>query len=178
MRNSSPTSRILNALALSAGFLAIGTFAPVAALAGTSTANLTVSASIAQNCTIGAGALAFGAYDPVVTNRSSPANASGTMSVTCTKGASGITVGFGSSANAPTGCTAPQRCLVNSGTYLNYNIYPTNAYATVWTTALSETVSGGITSPTTLNVYGQIPGGQDASIGGSYADTVVATVNF
>jgi spore coat protein U-like protein len=178
MKTKSSTSRILSALAVSAGFLALGTFAPVAALAGASTAPLTVSASVAQNCTIGAGTLSFGAYDPVVANRTAAATASGTMVVTCTKGSSGVTVGFANSANAPTGCTAPQRCLASGSSYLNYNIYPTISYTAAWTTALAETVSGGITTPTSLTIYGQIPGGQDVATGASYADSVVASVNF
>jgi len=162
-----------------ATLVAVGlSFTSTPAQAGSATANLTVSASIAQNCIIATATLPFGAYDPVVTNRSTAINVSTTMTVTCTKGASGITMGLGASANAPAGCTAPQRCLANSGTYLNYQLYSDSGHTTVWTTAIAETISGGITTPTAVTIYGQIPPGQDASIGASYADTVVATVNY
>jgi spore coat protein U-like protein len=155
-----------------------GGLLPVATQAGSSTGNLSVSASVAQKCTIGAGTLAFGAYDPVGTNAATDLDQSGTMTVTCTKGATGITVGFGASSNDPAGCAAPQRCLASSGNYLNYQLYSDSSRSSVWTTAIAETVSGGTSSPTTLTVYGRIPKAQDASVGASYADTVVATVNY
>jgi len=153
---------------------------PGAVAATTSTATLTATASIAQNCTIGAATLAFGAYDPVVANRSLADNVSQNMVVTCTKGATSITLGMGNSANAPAGCTAPQRCLQDGSTghYLNYQLYSDTSRTLVWTTAVAETISGGITTPTNVPVYGQIPGGQDASVGAAYADSVTATVNF
>jgi hypothetical protein len=41
-------------------------------LAGSATANVSVSANIANVCTISTCAVAFGAYDPIVTNASTP----------------------------------------------------------------------------------------------------------
>lgn len=156
-----------------------GGLVPAATQASSSaTGNLSVSASVTQKCTIGAGTLSFGAYDPVATNAATDLDQSATMTVTCTKGATGITVGFGASANDPAGCAAPQRCMASSGNYLNYQLYSDSSRSSVWTTAIAETVSGGTGSPTTLTVYGRIPSGQDASVGASYADTVVATVNY
>lgn len=149
---------------------------PVAA--GSSTGTLSVTASVAQKCIVGNATLAFGAYDPVVTNHATNLDQSTTITLTCTKGASGITLGFGSSANAPAGCTAPQRCLVSTGHYLNYQLYSNAGRSTVWTTAIAETVSGGVTTPTVVTVYGRIPSAQDASIGASYTDSVTATINF
>lgn len=148
------------------------------AYASTATANLTVTASVAQKCIISAATLAFGSYDPVVTNKTANLDQSATMTLTCTKGATGITMDLGSSGNAGTGCTAPQRCLSNSGAYLNYQLYSDSARTAVWTTGVAESVTGGVTTPTNVTVYGRIPGGQDASVGASYQDTVVATVNF
>jgi len=149
---------------------------PVAA--GSSTGTLSVTASVAQNCLVNSPTLAFGAYDPVVANLSTNDDQTATIVVTCTKGASGITLGFGSSANAPAGCTAPQRCLVNTGHYLNYQLYSDSGRTSVWTTAIAETVSGGVTTPTNVTIYGRIPSGQDASVGATYTDSVTATVNF
>ena len=150
----------------------------IPAVAGLTTGNLSVSASVAQNCTVGDATLAFGAYDPVAANATSPLNATATLILTCTKGATGITLGLGNSANAPAGCNAPARCLASSGNYLNYQLYSDSGRASAWTTAIAETVSGGIASPTSVTVYAQIPAGQDASVGASYSDTVVATINF
>jgi len=151
---------------------------PNAVSAGSSTGTLSVTASVAQNCIVSSPTLAFGAYDPVVANLSTNDDQSTTIVLTCTKGASGITLGFGNSANAPAGCTAPQRCLVSAGHYMNYQIYSDSGRSSVWTTAIAETVSGGVTTPTNVTVYGRIPSGQDASIGAAYTDSVTATVNF
>ncbi len=164
--------------ALIAVFAAALWVSPDPVAAGSSTGTLTVTASVAQNCIVGNATLAFGAYDPVVTNRSTNDDQSTTITLTCTKGASGITLGFGNSANAPAGCTAPQRCMVNTGHYLNYQLYSDSGRASVWTTAIAETVSGGITTPTNVTVYGRIPSAQDASVGATYTDSVTATINF
>jgi spore coat protein U-like protein len=141
-------------------------------------ANLSVSASVAQKCTIGTGSLGFGAYDPIATNLTANVDQSTTMTVTCTKGASGITMGLGSSAAAGTGCTAPQRCLASGTDYLNYQLYSDSGRTAVWTGAISEAVIGGVTTPTAVTIYGRIPGAQDAAVGATYADTIVATVNY
>ncbi len=153
--------------------------APLAANAGTATGTLTVTASIAKNCTVSSPTLAFGAYDPVVANLAANLDQSTTITLTCTKNASGVTLGFGNSANAPTGCSAPQRCMLSGASdYLNYQLYSDAGRTAVWTTAIAETVTGGTTTPTTVNVYGRIPSAQDAAVGAAYADSVTATVNF
>jgi len=165
-----------------AGLLVLATMAlwlaPNPVAAGSSTGTLSVTASVAQNCVVNSPTLAFGAYDPVVANLSTNDDQTATIVVTCTKGASGITLGFGNSANAPTGCSTPQRCLVSSGHYLNYQIYSDSGRSSTWTTAIAETVTGGVTAPTSVTVYGRIPFGQDASVGATYTDSVTATVNF
>ena len=50
---------------------AVGFLGNTVSAASTST-SLSVTASVNNNCTISTAALAFGAYDPVVTNASSP----------------------------------------------------------------------------------------------------------
>ncbi len=168
--------------ARTAGFIAVLVTAlwtsPIPVAAGSSTGTLSVTASVAQNCIVGNATLAFGAYDPVVANLSTNDDQSTTIVLTCTKGASGITLGFGNSANAPAGCTAPQRCLVSAGHYMNYQLYSDAGRTAVWTTAIAETVSGGVTTPTNVTVYGRIPSAQDASVGATYTDSVTATINF
>jgi spore coat protein U-like protein len=61
---------------------------------------------------------------------------------------------------------------------MNYQLYSDSGRSSVWTTAIAETVSGGVTTPTNVTIYGRIPSGQDASIGAAYTDSVTATVNF
>jgi len=152
--------------------------APLAASAGTATNTLSVTASVAKNCTVGSSTMAFGAYDPVVANLSTNLDQTSTITLTCTKSASGITLGFGASANAPGGCTSPARCMISGSDYLQYQIYSDSGRTSVWTTAIAETVTGGTTTPTDVTIYGRIPSGQDAAVGASYADSVTATVNF
>lgn len=171
--------RSLAALAVAA--LTAATLVPMHARAttGSSTGTLSVTASVAQKCTVGDATLAFGSYDPVTTNLSANLDASTTITLTCTKGATGITLGFGGSPNAGTGCTAPVRCM-KSGTsdYLSYQLYSDSGHSSVWTTAISETVTGGVTTPTSVTIYGRIPGGQDAAVGASYSDSITATINY
>jgi spore coat protein U-like protein len=175
------SSPILRALGVTAALLALGlSVGPAPALAsGAATANLNLTASVAQDCVIGTATLGFGSYDPVVTNKTANLDQSTTMTVTCTKGAAGITMGLGPSGNAGTPCGAsPARCLASGGNLLNYQLYSDSPGGAVWTTAITEAVAGGVGSPTTVTIYGRVPAGQDATVGASYTDTVVATVNY
>ena len=175
----------LRALVACVAVLAIAFDAPPAN-AGSSPGTLNVTASVNQNCTIPATTtLAFGSYDPVVTNLSSALNVSTTIAVTCTKGASTIRLDMGATGN--TGhCTGTTRCMVNSGHYLNYDLYQDSGHTTVWSTGTGspggETLSPaswGATNPDTVTIYGQIPGGQDANVSsGNYTDSITATINF
>jgi spore coat protein U-like protein len=157
----------------------------VALIGGTSpqTTPLSPSATVTSVCTIASpAALAFGPYDPVVTNNttSMPLDvALNALSVSCTRGAPGVTIGLGASGNAAS-CPSPsgQRCLVSSGHVLNYQIYTTAGRGTIWDSANTLSHSSTSMAATLIPVYGRIPGGQDATIGASYADSVTATVNF
>src|SRR5262245_9796185 len=67
--------------------------------AGSATANLSTSASVANNCTISTSAVAFGSYDPVVANASANLDGTGSLTVACTKGAN-TTIGLDLGGNA------------------------------------------------------------------------------
>lgn len=153
--------------------------APEAAHAGTATDNLAVSASISANCTISTAALAFGAYDPIVSHASSPLDGTGTVTVTCTNGSSAdITLGQG--ANADTGSTddVPLRRMAKGTDYLAYFLYSDSGRTTVWGNTTGSDVNHiGTGSATNLTVYGRVTAGQNEPAG-SYSDTVVATVTF
>src|ERR1700694_3726300 len=56
------------------------------AYAGNAFLNLGVSANVAANCTIATAPVAFGAYDPVVTNAAVGLTGTGSITVACTKG--------------------------------------------------------------------------------------------
>jgi spore coat protein U-like protein len=165
-----------------AGTTVLGLGATSAILAGTEQADLPVSASVAANCTISTSAVAFGAYDPTVANASTPLDQDGSVTVTCTSGAS-TTITLGEGDNADTGSTpaAPVRRMSDgAGTphYLAYSLYQDSGRTTVWgDTAGTGVPHTGDGTATTVNVYGRVGAGQNVPTG-SYSDTVVATVTF
>ena len=145
--------------------------------AGSSSANLNVSATVNNNCTISTADLAFGTYDPIVTNATSPKDGTGTVTITCTKNAA-TTIGLDAGSNAPGSGTT--RAMLAGGVKLSYEIYKESARTNVWGNSgggLFTPAAAPNFNPRSFTVYGQIPAGQDIPAG-SYTDTVLATVNF
>ena len=147
--------------------LALIAVAPAAFAAGSATSTLTLNSSVAANCTIGAAALNFGAYDPVVANLSANLDGSTTMDVACTKGIAPIIT----TATAGGGMTG-------GGDTLNYLLF-SNAGLT------ASFVTPGFTMPAattpaaqTLTIYGRVPGGQNVGVAALYTGTITFTVNF
>jgi spore coat protein U-like protein len=146
------------------------------ARAATATANLGVSATVANNCTISTVALAFGSYDPVVANAAANLDGTGTVVVACTKGAT-ATIGLGLGGNASGGT---RRMGDGSSNYLTYELYQESGRTTVWSDAgagLLTPSAAPSKAPRNFTVYGRVTGSQDVPAG-NYSDTVVATVNF
>jgi spore coat protein U-like protein len=144
--------------------------------AGTATANLAISATVPTNCTITGGTVAFGAYDPLVTNATTELDGTGTFTMSCTKGtAATVSLGLGSNAS---GSTRNMKITPTGTDLLTYELYTSSARTTVWNA--TNTMAYTSTSKATVNtmtVYGKVLPGQDVSAG-SYADTVVATITF
>ena len=146
------------------------------AVTSAASSNLNVSVTVAVNCTMTAGTLAFGSYDPVGANAAAALDASGTFTVACTKGAAGVTIDLGQGGNYSSG-----RRMTFSSSYLSYQLYSDSNRSAIW-----GSTSGGSainvsppasSAPVTYTVYGRIPPGQDIAAG-NYSDTVVMTVNF
>ena len=136
-----------------------------------------VSSDVFANCTITAADLNFGAYDPVSANKTTPLDVSTTVTVLCTKGSTGVTVGLDAGANSAGG----NRYMATAGDTLQYELYSDSGHTTVWSTGASAVtwaafgpLSNGAVAKT---VYGRIPAGQDVTVG-HYTDLVTATVNF
>lgn len=145
--------------------------------AATATTSLTVNATVINNCTISTTPLAFGTYDPVVTHASANLEGTGTITITCTKGAV-TTVGLDLGTNSLLPTT--RRMTAGGGNFLNYEIYKDVGRSTVWGHSGLELLDTGTApskAPRSFSAFGRIPAAQDAAAG-SYSDTVVATVNF
>jgi len=184
MLNKLPKSFTLRCTLVSALLIASGAVA-----AASLSTSVPVSASVSQNCSISTtSALAFSAYDPVGTNAVAALNATGQISVACSKGAAGLTIGMDNGTHV----SGAQRQMLGgtAGSLLQYSIFqpPTNTPGTACTypgtTAWSSIGAGLFTltsAPTKVtrvyNVCGTIPGGQDVAAD-TYTDTVGATINF
>ena len=170
-------------------------FAPVIllasgfAVAATASTTIPVTSAVSKNCQINLGTgIAFVTYDPLVTNLSVALTATGSITVACTKGATGMTIGMNNGLHV---AVAQRQMLggANAG-MLQYNVFqpPSNTPGavcifpgtTAWTTTGGGllTLSAATSKDTqTYNVCGTIPGGQDVAVD-SYSDTITATVNF
>jgi spore coat protein U-like protein len=171
------TSLVLSA---ALGLAALSTIASDA-LAETATDNLVVSATIANNCTISAGSIAFGAYDPIGANLGAPLDATGTVTVHCTEGSS-ASIRLSQGANPDTGSSTeavPVRRLKSAeNKHLEYFLFSDTERTTVWGNDETAQVGhAGDGTPTPLTVWGRIPAGQNVPAG-TYNDTVIATVTF
>jgi spore coat protein U-like protein len=173
MSRETPIRQVVTALA---GLAALAALSAATLHAQTSTASMTVSATVAKNCTITTSPVNFGAYDPVAANSTNPLNGTGTLTVACTKGTV-AKIGLNAGANAQ---GALRRMTQSPTAYLNYEIYSDAAHTIVW----GNTATDGLDVPAAPNknprnfsAYGRVASAQDATVG-SYTDTVVATVNF
>lgn len=149
------------------------------AFAATATSNLAVTATVAASCTINAGALGLN-YDPVVANQATASTSQATLTVACTTGSVGtITLSQGANPAAGSADATPlRRALNGTANYLNYQLYSTPDYLTVWgNTALTGATYNGTGAAGTVTVYASIPAAQNVP-SGAYADTVVATISF
>jgi spore coat protein U-like protein len=152
-------------------------------MAGTATANMGVSALVANTCTIAVPTnVSFGTVSGVFTTAIN-APTSGSINIQCTNGDNyTITIGAGLNANS----NYRQMVFTSGGTTYNieYVLYSDSGYSIKWgnnTTPFGNAVSStgtGAVQPYT--VYAQIPTQNLTTppIAGSYTDTVVVTINY
>ncbi len=150
----------------------------VALLGASTTTNGVISGTIVADCKISSSTLSFGSYDPLIANATTPLNATGSVLVSCTRGATGVTVSLDAGSNATRASGTSRAMSDGLGDYLSYEIYTTSAMTTVWnTTNLVSYTSVTSMAQTALTAYGQIPAGQSVPVA-TYTDSVIATVNF
>ncbi len=163
------------ALATGTALVAAMTCLPASALAATVSANLNTSATVTANCTVSTSALAFGNVDTI---SGSNVDGTGGLSVTCTNGTSwAASAGVG----AGSGASFASRRMTGGANLLNYNLYTSSGYTTVWGdgTGSTATIGGtGTGSAQAVTVYGRVGSGQTTVPSGAYADTVAVTVTY
>lgn len=162
--------------------LAVASIAMVAALAfatpgfaQTASGTLNVSATVTANCTVSTSALAFGNVNTI---SGANVDSTGALSVSCTNG-TGWTASSG--VGSGTGATFASRRMAAGANLLNYNLYTSNAYTSVWGdgTASTATIVGtGTGSAQNVTIYGRVGLGQTTVPAGSYADTVAVTITY
>lgn len=158
---------------ISVGIFLIGTTAVTLAAQAQQSKQTTlkVTATVVGNCLVTANDVAFGNYDPVGANATTPADADGLVEVTCTQGTlASIALDSGQNAQGQT-----RRMVGSAGGQLEYELYWDAGRTTRFSmVALSAAPS---TTPRRYTVYGRLRQGQDQPIG-NYLDTVVVTVSF
>jgi spore coat protein U-like protein len=142
--------------------------------ATTASAAFSSSAAVVGQCSISSTPLAFGTYDPVTANASSPLDGTATITIACTRGTT-ATVGLDGGAHT----SGTVRRMQAGADFLTYELFQDANRLTVWTNSGTGTLNVVSTSsaPRAFTVFGRIAGGQDAAAG-AYSDTIITTVNY
>jgi spore coat protein U-like protein len=130
------------------------------AQAATSTATITVSASIASSCTITTGNMAFGAYDSGATS-----SATATIAANCTNGTP-YNIYFNETSDGPVAgayklYAGGSSASGQSSDFLNVVFGATSGFSNIITNGTTYTISGtGTGSSVDKTLYGRIASGQ------------------
>ncbi len=155
---------ILTGLALAGG----------SASAGTATSSFGVSLAITAQCVINSTTLMdFNSATIGVLNANN--DATSTLKVQCTN-----TTPFDIGLDGGTsGGTVTQRLLINAGHTINYNLYTTSGFGTVWgNTVHTDTVANtGTGAEQIFTIYGRVPP-QTTPAPGTYTDLVTVTITY
>ena len=146
---------------------------PLPSLATDLTSTFNVTATVLASCTLTAGNVVFGNY------AAAQLDATGTLSVTCTTGASYV---IALDAGSGTGATVATRRMthsVSSAQTLAYSLYRDASRALVWGTTAGVNLYAGVGtgSAQSITVYGRAAGAQYPEAG-AYTDTVTATITY
>lgn len=140
-------------------------------IAATATGNLTVTATVANSCSVSTTALDFSLLN---TGSSTVEATPGTVSVVCTADQTGTTVTLDGGLNESAG----SRRMDDGGTnFIAYSIF-TDAGRTSSVASGGTIFSGNLTATTQVDIdlYGEVPSGNYPA--GSYSDTVLVTLTY
>jgi spore coat protein U-like protein len=123
--------------------------------------------------------LSFGAYDPIVTNKTTVLDGTATLSVNCTNTVPyKVTLDQGSHPAGGSTDAAPLRRMAAGADMLSYSLYQNSGRTAVWGNTVATGAAGtGTGSAQSITVYGRVPSGQNAGTG-SHSDTVLVTLTF
>lgn len=152
-------------------------------------AGLWSASALAATCSVSAGSVAFGVYDPLSGgHRDSSASAT----VECTaSNTSNETVNYTVRLSSGSSGSFTPRAMSSGGDTLEYNLYTDSARTAVWgdgagaTVLISDSITfsrrfppfGSQTRSKTHTIHGRVFGAQFVSAG-SYSDTITATVLY
>jgi spore coat protein U-like protein len=137
--------------------------------------------AVLDSCEVSATSIPFGNYDPAST---SPREVTGTVSVACLVLVIGLNVSWTLSLDDGLGTSFTPRRLSSGADTLNYNIYTSSSYGTIWgdgspgTSTVSDSVFliAGMTHRQ-YTMHARIPALQDVRPG-SYGDSVVVSILY
>lgn len=143
------------------------------AQAATTTATMPVSATVPVSCTAAAGtSMAFGTLTTTLALAVTQDDATGTLTVTCTNGASySIVAGDGNN------YSGGWRMVNGSSQYVTYSLYSNSGYTTAFPRSGTTLGGTGNGSAQTITAYGRVPA-QTAGGSGSFTDSVTFTVTY
>jgi spore coat protein U-like protein len=157
-----------------------GAILAAAALSGTAhanstSANLSVTATVTANCSVSTSPVAFGSFNALA---GTAVDATGGVTVTCTNGTAWTAA---ADAGSGTGASLATRKLGSGSNLLDYTLYTNSGRTTLWgdgtaTTATIGNTGSGVAQNVTI--YGRIAAGQATAPAGSYSDTVLVTITY
>jgi spore coat protein U-like protein len=144
----------------------------------TSGATMAVTTTVNNTCSVNAAPMAFAPYVP----GAGPQSGSTTLRVACTR-SSVFNVGLDYGRTA--GSSYTQRLLGSGTNTLQYNLYTSAGYATIWGDGSGATqyVTGtgaGTAAPVPLTVYGLLPDSavNQLAVPGTYSDTILVVIVY
>lgn len=144
------------------------------AFAQSANANLGVSATVTENCTVTTDPVAFGDVD-VTTGAAVPGV--GGIAVTCTNG---VAWSADADAGAGTGASILDRRMADGVNLLSYQLYTEPTRTEIWGDGEDgETIDDeGTGTEQEVPIYARVIAAQAGVLSGTYADTVVVTVTY
>lgn len=136
----------------------------------------------AETCSVSAGSVAFGIYDPLAAG---PLDSTGIIQATCTS-ASPPRVTYEIRLDTGQAGSFAPRAMAGGASQLSYNLYIDAARSAVWgdgsggtsvVTADYNLTPPGSTQTDSYTVYGRVPAAQVVTAG-SYLDTITVTLEF